>query len=687
MRKSPACNRVNEAWSSLLQLWGDSKPFIRILISVFAIVAAVSAQAQISPGPLARAHQSLEGGSNCTKCHAVSTRSPEFRCTDCHKEIANELQQNRGLHATFPRNSVSGAACVKCHSDHNGRDFQMVHWNPASDGFDHSKTGYRLDGKHVGVSCRSCHAAQHIPAAARVALATKDLDRTWFGLTPACVNCHQDKHEGRLGTDCARCHSTLDWKGAKVDRQNFDHSKTQFQLTGQHRYVLCQSCHTPGPDNQPRYTGLKFTNCSDCHRDPHKGSFKQGCDSCHSTTTWKKSSFATTFDHSKTNFALQGKHVGVSCVSCHQAGDFKTPIPHNACADCHKTDPHHGQFAKRADNGKCESCHTVQGWAPSTFSVTDHAKTGFPLTFPHAAVKCASCHTPAGKETKFKIAFAQCVDCHKDEHAGQFAGAPWRNRCDQCHSAATFKTTSFTLDKHQKSAFPLTGGHMAVVCSDCHKAPSGTKVIPFHFEKISCVTCHEDVHKGEFDSRMDAHDATGKPMGCLVCHSTKEWKDLSKFDHGKTNFPLIGSHRAVACADCHHPPNMELTLMHVQFKNAPTKCAECHENPHGEQFGARMNDCAGCHNSNKWRPSLFDHNKTAFALSGGHKDVTCSKCHTLKKQIGGVDVLFYKPTPTACSACHGASVPKVKQNSFMERPLSEWPLSPASSRRHLRVII
>ena len=154
----------------------------------FAFSGSFACHAQISPGPLARAHQSLDGGSNCTKCHTVSTRSPSFRCTDCHKEIANELQQNRGLHATFPRSSIEGAACIKCHSDHNGADFQMVHWNPTPGGFDHSKTGYNLDGKHVGVGCRACHTAQHIPAQARALLTTKDLNRTWFGLTPGCVN-------------------------------------------------------------------------------------------------------------------------------------------------------------------------------------------------------------------------------------------------------------------------------------------------------------------------------------------------------------------------------------------------------------------------------------------------------------------------------------------------------------------
>jgi hypothetical protein len=127
---------------------------------------------------------------------------------------------------------------------------------------------------------------------------------------------------------------------------------------------------------------------------------------------------------------------------------------------------------------------------------------------------------------------------------------------------------------------------------------------------------------------------------------------------------------------------MELTLMHVQFTSDPTACAKCHENPHGQQFGARMNDCAGCHNSNKWRPSLFDHSKTAFPLSGGHEDVACSKCHMLRKQVNEVDVLFYKPTPIACSDCHGASVPKAKESSSVA-----WPPSPPSSSRHLRVIL
>jgi hypothetical protein len=555
---------------------------------------------------------------------------------------------------------------VKCHSDHNAADFPMVHWDPTAKGFDHAKTGFVLDGKHVGVSCRSCHTMQHISAQARMQLEGKDLNHTWLGLSKGCISCHEDKHQGRFGPTCTQCHSTQDWKGARIEKETFDHSKTRFPLTGAHRTTLCQSCHKPGTDGQLRYTGIKFASCSDCHADPHKGEFRQGCESCHSTSTWKKSSFAARFDHSKTAFPLLGKHLDVTCAACHMHGDFKAPIAHQNCADCHKPDPHGGQFVKRADGGRCESCHTVAGWMPSTFSVADHARSGFPLVFPHAKVQCASCHKPAGKATRYKIKFAQCVDCHEDEHHGQFAGIPWRNRCEQCHNGGTFKTTNYTIVLHQKSSFPLTGGHVAVACVDCHKPPEGSKVALYHFNQLSCTTCHEDIHKDEFSERMAVHDKTGKPLGCEACHSTKEWEDLAKFDHAKTHFPLEGSHRAVACSDCHKPPNMELNLRHVHFASASTACSVCHENPHADQFGARGSDCASCHNSNKWRPSLFDHEKAGFSLKGGHEDVACSACHVLKKLVDGNEVLFYKPTPTACADCHGTKVSRASIQSTVK---------------------
>jgi len=260
-----------------------SKRWTICLVWAVAGLICAAARAQISPGPLARAHQGLNGTGNCIKCHEVSTKSPTFRCVECHREIADELNRNSGLHASFPRTGPKGSACVKCHSDHNGENFALLHWDPTPKGFDHSKTGYALDGKHVGVACRSCHTAQHIPAPARSLLSTKDLNRTWMGLSPTCTTCHEDKHQGRFGQNCLQCHSTSEWKGAKLDKARFDHSKTHYPLVGAHREVACEKCHRAGADGIPRYTGIAFSKCSDCHSDPHKGEFKQGCESCHST--------------------------------------------------------------------------------------------------------------------------------------------------------------------------------------------------------------------------------------------------------------------------------------------------------------------------------------------------------------------------------------------------------------------
>ena len=234
-------------------------------LCVLLVCFCRTTEAQISPGPLAKAHQSLNGPNNCTKCHSVNTHTPSFRCVECHQEIAAELQQHKGLHATYPQTGAPGAACVKCHSDHNGEDFSLLHWNPTPKGFDHSKTGYTLDGKHASVGCRSSHQASHVVEPWRSLLATKNISQTWLGLSTNCISCHQDQHQGRLGTNCTQCHSTSDWKGAKIDTHAFDHSKTRYPLTGQHQSVACEKCHTAGADGQPKYSGLAFATCSSCH--------------------------------------------------------------------------------------------------------------------------------------------------------------------------------------------------------------------------------------------------------------------------------------------------------------------------------------------------------------------------------------------------------------------------------------
>ncbi len=110
--------------------------------------------------------------------------------------------------------------------------------------------------------------------------------------------------------------------------------------------------------------------------------------------------------------------------------------------------------------------------------------------------------------------------------------------------------------------------------------------------------------------------------------------------------------------DCHKPPNLETKLIHVDFKAAPSKCEQCHEDVHGGQFAKadRITPCADCHNTGRWKPSLFDHEtRTTFSLKGAHQRVRCEACHKAVRTVEGKAVLFYKPTPKECAACHGPS--------------------------------
>ena len=637
-----------------------------LLPAVFAcfLLFSSSASGQISPGPLSRPHQSLNGSTNCSSCHTFGGQAT-LKCLACHTEIANRLVSHKGLHATYNIPIGSSKECARCHSEHNGEDFPLIKWDIRT--FNHKDTGYVLEGKHVGVTCNKCHNALRIQPQERATIKDKDLNRSYLGLSTACSTCHEDHHKGRLGENCLQCHNYVDWKDVKIEK--FDHSKTRYPLTGLHAQVQCAKCHAEGPDEKPKYAGIPFNQCSDCHKDPHHGSFSQGCSSCHSTGGWKKISLQTigeNFDHSKTKYPLEGKHATVRCEQCHANGDFKKPLAFAKCTDCHHPDPHNGQFVKRTGGIECSNCHTVQGFKPSTFTVKEHATSAYPLMGGHARLQCAQCHVPKGKDTLFKIKFEKCTDCHKDEHSSQFAAAPYFNACDKCHTVEGYKPSTFTLTKHKQTRFMLTGGHIAVPCSDCHKeVPNQPKsAVVYHWKNLDCTSCHADPHKGQFKERMAAKRSDGSATGCEACHVTKSWKELSGFDHSKTKFPLAGAHRATACVDCHKPPNLETKLMNVDFTAAPTVCEDCHEDIHGKQFAkGEVTHCADCHNSMKWKPSLFDHEtRTAFSLKGAHQNVRCGDCHKLTREVASKTVLFYKPTPKDCASCHGPTnpVPKSK---------------------------
>jgi Class III cytochrome C family len=638
----------------LARNWPTGLFFAAFALLCFVACGKSELYAQISPGPLSKAHQSLSGVTQCTSCHKLGTGGV-LKCLECHTEINKRLTEKKGFHSAVVKMENPNRDCVRCHSEHNGENFQLIRWEPSQEKFDHGKTGYALEGKHAAITCKQCHTATNIQAEFRTLIKQKDPNKSFLGLTSTCLSCHKDFHQGQLSKNCQNCHNSTNWK----DVSRFHHANTRYPLTGKHAEVACAKCHAPmGPGLPPKYTGLNFGSCANCHSDPHHGAFKKDCSSCHVTGGWKQLSTAglsSQFDHSKTNFPLLGKHQGVDCAKCHRSGDFKTKIPFALCSDCHRPDPHGGQFLKRKDGGKCEACHTVEGWKPAKFTVQDHATSAYPLEAKHAKVECAKCHIPAGAATRYKIKFAQCTDCHKDAHGGQFAAAPLLNRCEGCHTVKGFSPSTFTLARHKQTKFALTGAHAAVACADCHtsKRKDGSLPAPYHFADLACTACHEDVHRGQFREQMSK-----KRAGCETCHSVDEWKDLTKFDHDRTAFPLAGAHKAAACIACHKPPNLETGLRNVSFKAAPKVCESCHEDPHGKQFARNgaAPGCEQCHRVVKWKPSTFDHEKTAFSLKGAHMQVRCTACHKQIVTVEDKQVLYYRPTPKECAACHGAKV-------------------------------
>ena len=616
---------------------------------------AALADGQISPGPLSRAHQSINGLTDCTSCHEISPGGKVYKCLSCHAEIASRIAARRGLHARYNPQPGSSQKCVSCHSEHNGQGFTIVKFDIKV--FDHAATGYKLEGKHASLECGRCHLPERISAPERATIKVRDLRRTYLGVSPDCANCHQDSHKGRLGSNCLQCHNFTEFK----DVAKFDHSKTRYPLSGLHAEVACNRCHTMGPDQQPRYAGIAFHACGDCHTDPHRGSFSETCESCHRTSGWRTvvmSRMARAFDHARTNYPLLGKHATVECDRCHAQGDFKKPLEFQKCSDCHHQDPHGGQFDHRVGGSECSNCHTVDGFKRSTFGLKAHAATAYPLEGKHATVPCGGCHIPKGRATVYKKKFQRCDDCHADVHAGQFVSAPYFNLCDQCHSLQRFVPSTFGLSRHDKTAFSLTGSHLAVPCNSCHKDALNINAKPaaqYKWRDLRCSGCHADPHHGRFNAVTQRVEHKGIAIGCGVCHSTRTWDDLSNFDHFETAFPLNGAHAFVKCNTCHKPASITSNLANVDFKRTRKECEACHEDVHGRQFADEgATACARCHDAKAWKPSGFDHDKaTLFPLQGAHRDVRCEDCHKLKRVFSGKDVLFYKPTPRECAACHG----------------------------------
>lgn len=197
-----------------------------------------------------------------------------------------------------------------------------------------------------------------------------------------------------------------------------------------------------------------------------------------------------------------------------------------------------------------------------------------------------------------------------------------------------------TIEKWLIMPGEVTASHaeFEAACKNCH-APLSDQP-----QDQLCLVCHVEVgqdlagQKG-YHGRLPA----AQQSECASCHTDHEGRDAdilaldeSTFDHSLTDFVLRGSHLNVACVDCHTDGELH--------RQAETTCVGCHraDDPHMGQLGE---SCDACHSTSEWRVSDFDHDTTAFSLTGAHDSVACGACHQ--------DSTFENVGRT-CIACHAA---------------------------------
>ncbi|MEZ5059156.1 MAG: hypothetical protein R2879_19135, partial [Saprospiraceae bacterium] len=580
-------------------------------------------------------HQSSGFGTDCTTCHTENAWLPSTfdhdlqhfpiysgahngewdQCVDCHTDPANFMF----------------VSCTNCHinpetdNEHNGvggyvyQSSACLACHPTGDAdniFDHNTTNFPLTGVHTTTDCIECHATGYA------------------GTTTECAECHRTDYNMAanpnhlnlgLSTDCASCHTTNpNWEPATFANHN-----DFYVLNGAHAAIAndCASCHNGDYNNTPN-------TCIGCHQADYNATtnpdhnalmFSTDCFTCHNENAW----IPSTFDHDGEHFPIySGAHQGEwsECTDCHTNPANYMEF---TCTTCHmnpETDNEHmGVGGYVYQSTACLACHPT-GDADNIF---DHNTTNFPLTGFHIQVDCQECHTSgyAGTPT-------DCASCHTTDFNG--TQNPNHNTLGLSMDCASCHTTDpdwqpATFADHD-NFYALNGAHAAIAnnCAACHNGD-------YNNTPNTCAGCHQS----DYDMSMNpSHTAAGFSTDCASCHTETAWQP-SNYDHDGMHFPIYsGAHQGEwsECIDCHTDPN----------NFAEFTCIACHMNPetddaHAGVMGYVYNNsaCLACHPTGDAN-NIFDHNTTAFPLTGEHLNVDCIECH----QSG------YAVTPTDCAACH-----------------------------------
>jgi hypothetical protein len=605
----------------------------------------------------------------CGGCHKKADQKPDPECRSCHKD---------------PHKDRFDQDCRSCHGKSGGRkEAKFAHAE---------RTKFALTGKHASLSCRSCHRGKgpkrferfetgdcmschahtnahngefrdkpclgcHKEGGSQDLKFDHDKDSR-FALTGfhqeledrgeckkchpknkantfrinklACVDCHQDAHQGQLGAQCERCHST----SVHFKEIVFDHDRlSRFALEGKHEEAKCESCHP-----EKRYKIDKLA-CVDCHRedDPHQAKLGTECQRCHLPVPG-----APKFDHeSMTNFQRTGVHKAAECSSCHRAPlpeppkrgwtaqlpeeslDKLFPVMGKVCADCH-FDQHNGSYGKA-----CESCHDTTDFRKASRAVHDTG--AFRLQGTHDLLACARCHQPRRPLAGLG---ALCGECHRSDDIHNLSLGL---ECGRCHLQVDWFPQRFN---HATVGFALRGAHLTARCNDCHT------IGRYLGTPRECTACHLVASQRVADP---VHDP-GAMNECRLCHTEATFRPARPYHPW---FPLSGSHATVACSSCHSGG---------RYSGTADDCGSCHrldylgaQRPNHVAAGF-AESCELCHQPVTWTGARYQHR--SFILRGVHRALACDRCHLGERYDGafGGAVAAYE-----CRSCHGVAGPVARR--------------------------
>ncbi len=224
--------------------------------------------------PLLDAHATVA----CRGCHQdLHTLALDTQCASCHQDVHSGRLGNN---------------CQRCHDQKTFRSGPGVEA--------HGQTRFPLYGRHAFIPCDKCHQQRG--------------DRTFGGVTPNCVGCHdgdllrtrgtQTDHTG-LGPspDCRNCHVATDWRQARFP----EHDGCFPISAGNHGGNRCNTCHTS-------LNGLRVGNCQ---------TLTARCTNCHDRGN-SHNQAATDVLHAAPNggpsgvpgYAFQDR----KCYECHSVG-------------------------------------------------------------------------------------------------------------------------------------------------------------------------------------------------------------------------------------------------------------------------------------------------------------------------------------------------------------------------------